>query len=98
MGNFAVSFRVVELIEAYPEFREMYQEAYEICRNMEAVMGFFSEELRELDRNTVQLMIDEMQEKIERQSAELERRNVELEEKEQKYQEALRRIADLEQR
>lgn len=28
-------------------------------------MGIFSEELRELDRNTVQLMIDEMREEIE---------------------------------
>ena len=28
-------------------------------------MGIFSEELRELDRNTVQLMIDEMRAEIE---------------------------------
>ncbi len=44
----------------------MYQEAYQLCRNTAAVMGFFSEELRELDRNTVQLMIDEMQTELER--------------------------------
>ena len=33
-----------------------------MCRNTEKVMNMFSKELRELDRNTVQYMIDEMQE------------------------------------
>ena len=32
----------------------------------------FSEELKELDRNTVQLMIDEMQEEIDRQRTQIE--------------------------
>ena len=52
------------LLDQYPEFRKFSQEIYELCRNVERVMGMFSEELRELDRNTVQLMIDEMQEEI----------------------------------
>ena len=55
---------IVRLLEAYPEFRSMYEEAYRLCQNTEAAMGFFSEELRELDRNTVQLMIDEMQDEL----------------------------------
>lgn len=55
---------VIRLIEEYPEFQAMYEQAYQMCRNMEDVMGLFSEELRILDRNTVQYMIDEMQEKI----------------------------------
>ena len=42
-------------------FRQMYGDVYEVCQNMEKVMGMFSEELREMDRNTVQYMIDEMQ-------------------------------------
>ena len=58
--------RIVQLIETWPDFRQMYQEAYQLCRKTEAVMGFFSEELQELDRNTVQLMIDEMQTELER--------------------------------
>ena len=53
-------------------FREMYGNVYEICRNMEKVMGMFSEELNEMDRNTVQYMIDEMQETINAQTAALE--------------------------
>ena len=53
-------------------FRQMYGDVYEVCRNMEKVMGMFSEELREMDRNTVQYMIDEMQATIDAQSAVLE--------------------------
>ncbi len=63
---------VIQLIEDYPEFRKLYEEGYQICRNIEEVMQMFSEELKELDRNTVQLMIDEMQEEIDRQRTQIE--------------------------
>lgn len=49
------------IIEQYPEFKEIYKQVYRICQNMEDVMGLFSEELLELDRNTVEFMVDEMQ-------------------------------------
>ena len=42
----------------------MYGEIYELCRNTEKVMDMYSKELQELDRNTVQYMIDEMGEEI----------------------------------
>ena len=29
---------VIRLIEEYPEFREMYEEAYQMCRNVNEVM------------------------------------------------------------
>ena len=74
---------IVRLIEAYPQFKPMYEEAYEMCRNMEDIMGLFSKELRELDRNTVQLMIDEMQEKLEQKREELKHKSEELEYKEE---------------
>ena len=53
---------IIALIEKYPDFKEMYEQVYEICRNIEQVMGMFSKELYELDRNTVRYMIDELQE------------------------------------
>ncbi len=59
---------IIRLIESYPEFRPLYQQVYDLCRNLEDVMGLFSEELLMMDRNTVQLMIDEMQEEINQQS------------------------------
>ena len=55
---------IIELIEEYPEFRQIYEEAYGICLNMEKVMGIFSKELYEMDKNTAQYMIDELQEKM----------------------------------
>ncbi len=55
---------VEAVIAAYPEFRFLYEEVYETCRNLERVMGMYSKELQELDRNTIQYMIDEMQETI----------------------------------
>ena len=36
------------LLESYPEFRVLYEEIYELCRNVEKVMEMFSKELREL--------------------------------------------------
>ena len=60
----------------------------------------FSKELLELDRNTVQYMIDEMQETIEKQKKELEKVTLEKLEAEEKakleMQKAQQRIAELE--
>ena len=72
---------ILELIERYPEFRELYGQIYEICRNVEDVMGLFSKELLEMDRNTVRYMMDEMQEEINRKKKELEESTHELEER-----------------
>lgn len=58
---------IIKLIEQYPEFKKIYEEAYDICCNMEEVMAMFSRELYELDKNTVQYMIDEMQDTIDEQ-------------------------------
>lgn len=71
----------------------------------------FSKELQELDRNTVQLMIDEMQEdlkqkgkeldlinqKLGEKNQELDEKNQELNEKNQELQAALARIRELEE-
>ena len=62
---------IIRLIEAWPEFKKIYEEAYTICQNVEEVMRMFSEELRILDRNTVQYMVDEMQETIDAQKEQL---------------------------
>lgn len=67
--------KIIQLNKKYPRFKEMYDEIYVICRNVERVMGMFSKELQELDRNTVQYMIDDMQEEINKQSAELIRQS-----------------------
>ena len=71
--------RIIELIEKYPAFKEIYEEVYEMCRNIEGVMDMFSEELLELDRNTVQYMIEEQQEQLDAMKKEAEKARKELE-------------------
>ena len=102
--------RIIELIESYPDFREIYEDIYEICLNMEKVMGMYSKELQELDRNTVQYMIDEMQEIINEQKETIHTQTEVLndqkqtissqelliKDQKQQYEELLRRVRDLE--
>lgn len=71
--------KILHLIETYPQFKAMYEDVYSLCLNVEEVMQMFSKELAELDRNTVQLMIDEMEEELESKSKELESKSKELE-------------------
>ena len=52
--------KVIELIKQYPDFKAMYEHVYYICLNVERVMDMFSEELRILDRNTVDYMVDQI--------------------------------------
>ena len=60
---------IIKLITDFPQFKPMYETLYQMCRNVENVMGFFSEELREMDRNTVRYMIDELQKEVDVQNA-----------------------------
>ena len=69
---------IIKLIEQYPDFKEMYEDVYELCRNMEGIMQIFSKELLEMDRNTVKLMIDEMQEELEKQNRQLREKDEEI--------------------
>lgn len=95
----------------------MYEDIYTMCQNVERVMELYSKELMELDRNTVQYMMDEMQDTIDDMQGTIdgmqgtidgmqgtidgmqgtiEQQSAQLAEKEQLYQEALKRIAELE--
>ena len=94
---------IIPLIRAYPQFRAMYQQMYEICLNMEKVMSVYSKELAELDKNTVRYMMDEMQAELDRKTGELEESNrkvreqtYELEKMNQVRIEQERRITELE--
>ena len=70
---------IIELISQYPEFKEMYEEIYVMCQNVEKVMEMFSKELIQLDRNTVQYRIDEMQDTIDVQKEKIDTQKEELE-------------------
>ena len=72
---------IIKLITDFPQFKPMYETLYQMCRNVENVMGFFSEELREMDRNTVRYMIDELQKKVDTQKTLLEEKDTVIAEK-----------------
>ena len=72
---------IIDIIEKYPDFKEMYEQAYDVCRNIEEVMQMFSKELLELDRNTVKLMIDDMQKEIDCQREQLSQKDEQLSQK-----------------
>ena len=68
---------IMRLCDAFPFFRDIYRHIYEICQNTEDVMGIFSEALAELDRNTVDYMIDELK----RSNEQLQDKNEQLQDK-----------------
>lgn len=88
---------IIRLITEYPEFKAMYHQAYEICWNVEALMGIFSEELRIMDRNTVKYMVDQMQEEIDSQKQEISIQKQQLKQKDILLSSKIQKIESLEQ-
>ena len=76
---------IMRLCDAFPFFKDIYRHIYEICQNTEDVMGIFSEALAELDRNTVDYMIDELK----RSNEQLQDKNELLEDRIQQLQKEL---------
>lgn len=69
---------ILRLLVDYPEFKPLYEQVYSLCQNVERVMEMFSNELKELDRNTVQFMIDDMQDIINKQKIQLAEKEQEI--------------------
>ena len=72
---------IIKLITDFPQFKPICETLYQMCQNVENVMGFFSEELREMDRNTVRYMIDELQKEVDTQKVLLEKKDAVIAEK-----------------
>ncbi len=67
------------LLETHPDFKPLYHDLYNICRNTERMMTmFFSEELKILDDNTVKYMMDQLEEEVKEQKAEIAEKNAEI--------------------
>ena len=90
---------IIKLLEQNPTFQKIYEEVYTLCLNSERMIGMFSKELEILDRNTVKLMIDEMEEEL----AEAKKHAKEVEEQAQKRveeaeEQAQKRVEEAEKR
>lgn len=88
---------IEQLIQAYPCFIPMYKEVFEMCRNTERVIGLFSKELQLLDKNTVQLMIDEMQDTIDEQRGKIDEQRGKIDEQRGKIDEQKKRLSQKEE-
>ena len=89
---------IINIIEKYPDFKEMYQQVYDICRNIEEVMGMFSKELLEMDKNTVELMIDEMQDEIKQQKEVIEQNKEVIRESKEVIQQKDNELQEMQQK
>lgn len=78
---------ILALISTYPEFCELYKEIAEFRKKPEELIHMYSEALAIADRNTVRLMIDDMQEELTNLNAQVEEKTSELEEKKSELEE-----------
>lgn len=85
---------ILKLIEAYPEFKSLYEDGYRLCLNIKEVMRMFSKELAELDKNTVQLMIDEMQDELDEKNDILAEMKIQISEKDNAISEIRTKLSE----
>ena len=85
---------ILKLIETYPEFKALYEDGYRLCLNIEEVMRMFSKELAELDKNTVQLMIDEMQDELDEKNDILAEMKIQISEKDNAISEIRTKLSE----
>ena len=86
---------IVALIEEHPEFKPLYQHIYDMCQNVERMIGMFSEELRIMDKNTVRYMVDQMQQEINEKNLIMKKQTEKLQEQEAQIKELIMQIQEL---
>ena len=87
---------IIELITKYPAFKPMYQDLYDMCKNVEEVMHMFSKDLQEYDHNTVLYMIDELQDSVDAQKVTIKEQQAALDSKDAEIASLQARVKELE--
>ena len=78
--------QIYNLIQKFPMFREMYEDIFHLCKNTERVMNMYSKELAQLDHNTAEYMVDEMQKDLDEARDIIQKKDDELKFKENTIQ------------
>ena len=78
--------QIYNLIKKFPIFKEMYEDIFRLCQNTERVMDMFSKELAEMDHNTAEYMVDEMQKDLDEAREIIQEKDNELKLKEDTIQ------------
>lgn len=63
---------ILKLIEAYPEFQEYYHDIALFRKNPKELMNMYSEALMQMDKNTANYMIEEMQKEVDELNAQVD--------------------------
>lgn len=66
---------ILKLIESYPEFKEYYHDIALFRKKPKELMAMYSEALIQMDKNTANYMIEEMQKEVEELHTELDEKN-----------------------
>ena len=83
------------MIEAYPEFTELYREVFDFRYHKKELVSMYSEALRILDQNTVELMVELQQEEIKALREKNLRQEEEMRRQEERYQKEILRLQKL---
>ena len=86
--------RIIELITKYPKFKPLYETLYRMCQNVEGIMGFFSEELKIMDRNLAAYMVEEQQKELEENKKLIEESRKEVEESRKEVEESRKEVEE----
>lgn len=85
---------MIRLVEKYPEFIECYHDIRMFRQKPEELINMFSEALLQMDKNTVQYMVEEQQRELEEQQKELEEQQKELAKQEKEIEEQRKKIME----
>ena len=69
---------ILQLVKAYPEFMECYQDIVEFRRKPEELMSMYTDAFIEAERNTVKYMCEEQQKEIKESKKIIEAQNAQL--------------------
>ncbi len=69
---------IQRVIEAYPEFAELYRQVFRFRYQMKEVLEVYSEVLAELDRNTAALMVEQQEERIKQQQTKIDQQQAKI--------------------
>jgi len=78
--------QIYNLIRKFPMFKEIYEDIFRLCQNTERVMNMYSKELAQLDHNTAEYMVDEMQKDLDEARSIIREKDDELKLKEDTIQ------------
>ena len=89
---------IFNIIDKFPQFREMYEDIFALCQNTERMMEMYSKELYELDHNTAEYMVDVMQHQIDEKQKKLDAATEQLQKKNEEILKLKEQIKNLKQK